>query len=75
MGQYLNKKTPPVIISVCLIGYYILLGLFLIKLNISNMIKIIAIIVSIIITMTIIKVLIERIKEIDGGEENDLGKY
>jgi hypothetical protein len=75
MGQYLNKKIPPIIISVCLIGYYILFGLVLIKLNIPNIIKIIILIVSIIVTIIIIKVLIDRIKEINGGEENDLGKY
>ena len=74
--KYFNKKIAPVIVSICLVGYYVLLvGLILIKLNIPNIIKIIALIVSIIFTVIIIIVLVERIKEINGGEEDDLGKY
>jgi len=34
-----------------------------------------AFIVSVIITIVIIRILVERIKEINRGEENDLGKY
>jgi uncharacterized protein (DUF983 family) len=73
--KHLNKKIAPVVVAICLAGYYIIGVITLLKLNLSNTIKIIALIVSIIITMVIIMVLIERIKEINGGEEDDLGKY
>jgi hypothetical protein len=62
-------------VSLCLIGYYITGGIILIKLNIPNLIGIIALILSIIISIVIIMELIERIKEIKRGEDDDLGKY
>jgi hypothetical protein len=73
--KHWNKKIAPIIVSLCLIGYYVLVGFSLIILNISNTIKIIALIISVIGTVVIIMVLIERIKEINGGEEDDLSKY
>jgi divalent metal cation (Fe/Co/Zn/Cd) transporter len=71
----MNKKIAPAIVSMCLIGYYALIGIGLVKLNIPYIIKIIALIISIIITVIVIMVLVERLKEINGGEEDDLGKY
>ena len=75
MEHYIRKKIAPVIVSICVIGYYLLVGFALIKLDIPNIIKIAALIVSIALTVTIIFVLVERIKEINRGEEDDLGKY
>jgi uncharacterized protein (DUF983 family) len=75
MGKHSSKKTAPVIATICLVGYYITGVIVLSKLDLPNIIKIIILIVSIIITIVIIMVLIERIKEINGGEEDDLGKY
>jgi len=71
----LNKKIGPIIVSICIIGYYVLVVFGLSKLNIPNIFKIMAFIVSVIITIVIIRILVERIKEINRGEENDLGKY
>jgi VIT1/CCC1 family predicted Fe2+/Mn2+ transporter len=75
MGKHLNKKIAPVVVAICLIGYYILGVIILSKLNLPGTIKIMALIVSIIITVVIIMALVERINEINGGEEDDLGKY
>ncbi|MDR0555039.1 MAG: hypothetical protein LBG76_09625 [Treponema sp.] len=75
MGKHLNKTIAPVVVTICLIAYYSIYIMIILKLNIPNIIKITFLIVSIIITITIIMVLIERIKEIKGGEEDDLGKY
>jgi uncharacterized membrane protein len=75
MGKHLNKKIAPIVVTICLIGYYITGVIVLLTLYLSNIIKTIALVVSIIITVVIIMVLVERIKEIDGGEEDDLGKY
>ena len=71
----MNKKIGPIIVSICIIGYYVLVVFGLSKLNIPNIFKIMAFIVSVIITIVIIRILVERIKEINRGEENDLGKY
>jgi Na+(H+)/acetate symporter ActP len=75
MKKKLNKTVAPVIVSLCLIGYYIAGGIIVTTLPILPIIKLIALIVSIIITVVIIMVLIERIKEINGGETDDLGQY
>jgi hypothetical protein len=75
VGRYMNKIIAPVIVTLCLTGYYIMGAIILTKLNLANTIKIIVIIISITMTVVIIMVLAERIKEINGGEDDDLGKY
>jgi hypothetical protein len=65
----------PVIVAVCLSLYYLIAGALLWRLDISMAVKIIVLMVSIITTVILIVVLIERIKEINKGEEDDLGKY
>jgi uncharacterized membrane protein len=75
MEKRLNKKVAPVIVAVCLIGYYVISVVILARLNFPKIITIIALIVSAVIATVIIIVLIERIKEINGGEEDDLSKY
>jgi CHASE2 domain-containing sensor protein len=75
MGKRANKKIAPIIVAICLVGYYVMCVAVLVKLNFPNIIKIVALAVSIIITVVIIMILVERIREINGGEEDDLGKY
>jgi hypothetical protein len=75
MGKHLNKIIAPVIVTICLSAYYIVFGMVIIKSNIPSIVKITGLIISIIITIVVVMVLIERIKEINGGEEDDLGKY
>jgi len=75
MKKHLKKILPPVIVSICLICIYIAYGFFFVNLDIPNFIKLIVLIVSIIVAIVVVMVLIERIKEIKGGEEDDLGKY
>ena len=72
----LNKKMiAPVIVVLCITLYYLTGVNILIKFDIPNIIKIAALLFSIIIIIVFIVVLIERIKEIKQGEEDDLGKY
>jgi len=75
MRKHLYKVIASVIVTICLIAYYCVYVIVILKLNIHNIIKTALLIVSIIITIIIIMVLFERIKEINGGEEDDLGKY
>jgi len=73
--NHMKKAIAPIIVSIFLISYYLSIGFVLLKLNIPNSIKLVVLIVSIIGTVVIIMVLIDRLKEIKGGEEDDLGKY
>jgi hypothetical protein len=75
MRKHFNKKIAPFIVSIGLIVYYTIGAILFITFIIPTIIKIITLMISIIITIIVINVLIERIKEIDGGEEDDLGKY
>jgi hypothetical protein len=75
MGKHGNKKVAPVIVAICLIGYYVTMAIILSTLNLPGIVKIAALSVSVIVTVVIIVVLVERIKEINGGEEDDLGQY
>jgi len=73
--KHVKKGIAPVIVSLCLISYYLSVGVALLKLNIPGIIKLTIIVASIILTVVIIMVLVQRLKEIKGGEEDDLGKY
>jgi hypothetical protein len=75
MGKHGSKKVAPIIVAICLVGYYTAGIIVLARFDFPNIVKIIALGVSILLTIVIIMVLIERIKEINGGEEDDLGKY
>jgi hypothetical protein len=75
MRRHVNKSIAPVIVAICLIGYYIVGAITLAKLDVSNIIKSIAIAISVIITVVTVMVLVERINEIKRGEEDDLSKY
>ena len=70
-----KKAVAPVIVSLFLSGYFVSIGIAFYKFNIPNSIKITVIVASVIVTAVIIGVLIDRLKEIKGGEEDDLGKY
>jgi hypothetical protein len=50
-------------------------ALIVVKIHIPNAVKVTALIVSILLTIVIVIVLIERIKEIRSGEEDDISKY
>jgi len=71
----MKKIIAPVIVSFLLIGYSLSVGFALFKFDIPVIIKLAVLITSIIGTVVIIMVLVERLKEIKGGEEDDLGKY
>jgi len=71
----IKKTIAPVIVALILSGYFLSIGFAFYKFNIPNSVKLVVVIVSVILTAVIIGVLIERLKEIKGGEEDDLGKY
>ena len=71
----IKKIVAPVIVSIFLSGYFLSVGIAFSKFTIPNSIKLTVVIASVIGTAVIIGVLVERLKEIKGGEEDDLGKY
>lgn len=75
MTSHGKKVIAPIIIVLCIVGYYVLLGFFLLKLPIPGFFKILAVIGPGLISMVFVKVLIERIQEIRKGEEDDLSEY
>ena len=71
----IKKAVAPIIVSLFLSGYFLSIGIAFFKFNIPNGIKLSVVIASVIGTAVIIGVLVDRLKEIKGGEEDDLGKY
>ncbi|MDR1400488.1 MAG: hypothetical protein LBJ41_11240 [Treponema sp.] len=71
----MNKSIAPIIVTIFLITYCIIYGVVIITVAIPSIIKIGGFAVIIIISIVMIMMLVERIKEIKGGEEDDLSKY
>ena len=75
-GKRLHKKRAPVAVAVCLIAYCCMLGGTVLTTSDYSVVgKMMAVVVFVGIAAVTIAVLVERIREIDGGEEDDLGKY
>ena len=72
--EHMKKMIAPIIVTVLVILYYVLYFGILIYL-VPGGFKIIIGIIPLIFTGLMIYVCVERIKEINGGEEDDLGKY
>ena len=78
--MYLKKHTKkliaPIIITVlvvCYFVFYISVGLFIT--DVPSIVKILMLIIPISLAILSVYMLIERIREIKGGEEDDIGKY
>lgn len=74
MDSHKKKMTAPIVVTVLIICYYgiyfgILITLF------DGIWKYVIGIIPIIFSIVMLKVCIERIKEIQEGEEDDLSKY
>ncbi len=74
--KHFKKMIAPIIISVIIISYYIGIGVFFMKVpSVPVGFKILMIIVPLILSAVMLGVLISRIKEIQGGEEDDISQY
>ncbi len=74
--KHFKKMIAPIIISVIIISYYIGIGIFFMKVpGVPVGFKILMIIVPLILSAVMLGVLISRIKEIQGGEEDDISQY
>ena len=74
MNNHQKKMIAPVVVALILIAYYLIYFGFLISL-LDGLFKLVLGVLPIAFTSVIIMVLIERIKEIKEGEEDDLGQY
>ena len=69
-----NKMIAPIVVTVLIVLYYVVYFGVLISL-LEGIVKYALGILPLIFSVVMIKVCIERIKEIEGGEEDDLSKY
>ena len=75
MNKHIKKTIAPVVVVFAISVYYLGIGVLVTKLQFSIIFKALIALVSIVVTLILIFVLIERIKEIRKGEEDDLSKY
>ena len=74
MSEHDKKKIAPIIITILIVLYYTLY-FTLIIFAVPGVLKIIFGIVPLLLAGLMIYVCVQRMKEIDGGEEDDLSKY
>ena len=74
MDSHQKKMIAPIVISIIIILYYVVYFLILISL-LEGILKYLLGVLPILCSIVLIKVCIERINEIKGGEEDDLSKY
>ena len=74
MNSHRKKMLPPIVVSVIIILYYVVYFGILITLF-EGIWKYVLGIIPLIFSAVMLKVCIERIKEIKEGEEDDISKY
>jgi hypothetical protein len=75
MMKRVNKLIAPVIVTVAVALYVVGFAAAVFYFDPPVIVRIVFLAPPVIATGVMIYVLIERIKEINGGEEDDLGKY
>ena len=75
MNNHRKKMIAPIVISVIVILYFAVYFGFLMTLLKNRALKLLLAVVPVLIAVTMICICIQRIREIKGGEEDDLGQY
>lgn len=75
MDNHGKKMIAPIVISVIVILYFAVYFFFLTTLLENRALKLLLIAVPVLIAVTMICICVQRIREIKGGEEDDLGQY
>ena len=75
VNNHAKKIIAPIVVTIGITLYYTIGVIVLVHVALLNIIKVTSIIVSVIITVVFVFILIERIKEIRSGEEDDLSQY
>lgn len=74
MNRHQKKMIAPIVVTVIVILYYIAYFTFLISV-LGGVWSILLGIIPLVIAVVMIYVCVQRIREIKGGEEDDLSKY
>ena len=75
MGKHGRKMVAPLIITVCVLVYLAFYFLSLIDQVRAPVLKVLLAVVPVLLGAAMIGVCVQRIREIKGGEEDDLGQY
>lgn len=75
MNRHAKKYIAPIIIVCLIIVYYSTIAYTMFTFRIPLILKILIVVISLAVSIALLFVLIERIKEINHGEEDDLGEY
>ena len=71
-----KKMIAPIVVALVITLYYIGIAVFFVKIpGIPTLIKVLMVVIPLALAVVMIGVLISRIKEINGGEEDDLSQY
>lgn len=71
-----KKMVAPIVVALIIILYYVGIAVFFVMIpSISTVIKILMAVIPLVLAVVMAGVLISRIKEINGGEEDDLSQY
>ncbi len=74
--KYWKKMIAPIVIALIIILYYVGIAVFFVKISaIPAVIKVLMVVIPLALAAVMAGVLISRIKEIQGGEEDDLSDY
>ena len=74
--KYWKKMIAPIVIALVIILYYVGIAVFFMTIPvIPAIVRILMVVIPLILAAVMLGVLISRIKEIQGGEEDDLSQY
>lgn len=74
--NHMKKMIAPIIITILIALYYIGIAVFfMVVQGIPILFKVCVIGISLLLTAVMVAVFVSRIKEIQGGEEDDLSQY
>ncbi len=75
MNGHGRKMVAPLVIVICLASYYIAVALLMLRLELPRLASVGIIVFSALVSGILVWTLVDRIKEIRKGEEDDLSKY
>ncbi len=74
--KHWKKMVAPIVVALVVVLYYVGIAvLFMTVSGIPAVVQVLMVIIPLILAAVMIGVLISRIKEIQGGEEDDLSQY
>lgn len=71
-----KKMIAPIVIAIIFILYYIGIAVFLMTVpGVPGIVRVLLVVIPLLLAAVMLGVLISRIKEIQGGEEDDISQY